>query len=207
MASETDICNRALLRIGSNPIDSLDDVGKTADHCRLFYPLCRDMMLREFDFRFARAEQALVLTTDSFAGYSYAYQAPPDCLMALRVADTATAALLFSSSEPLLPLEKPDFDVVSNKAKTAMSVLSNTANATLIYTAKITNPTLFDPLFANALSWYLASELALPLQGSISMQQNFYNMYLRAFNRAAARSGNEGSEAPSEDSPLARSRL
>ena len=46
MATEIDICNGALTKIGAEPINGFDDPKKTARKCKLRYDICRKATLR-----------------------------------------------------------------------------------------------------------------------------------------------------------------
>ena len=43
-------------------------------------------------------------------------------------------------------------------------LMTNQPDAALVYTARAEDPTQFDPLFVEALSYKLAAELAMPIQ-------------------------------------------
>ena len=53
MASVIDICNKALDKLGQNPIISLTDGNKAANLCTRNWPLVRDQVLREHPWNFA----------------------------------------------------------------------------------------------------------------------------------------------------------
>ena len=53
MASQVEICNDALRMLAGRSITSIDDDSAEARVCKALYPLTRDEMLDEFDWRFA----------------------------------------------------------------------------------------------------------------------------------------------------------
>lgn len=61
MASEIEICNIALSRIGnSRSINSMTEASKEANQCSLHYEQCRDAVLSDFPWNFAVALHWLI---------------------------------------------------------------------------------------------------------------------------------------------------
>ena len=60
MASEIEICNRALQHLGQARINSLDEPVRSARECKFSYPIARDALLEAHSWNFA-------LTTATFA--------------------------------------------------------------------------------------------------------------------------------------------
>lgn len=59
MPSETDIANQALIMVGAQPINSLNDTSNQALSCKVLYYPARDGLLREIPWNFARTQVAL----------------------------------------------------------------------------------------------------------------------------------------------------
>ena len=81
MATEVDICNIALFKVGAERISSLAENNKRSKLCNDLYALERDNLLYSHPWNFAivRAELASVVGAPLF-GYSYQFQIPSDCL-------------------------------------------------------------------------------------------------------------------------------
>jgi len=81
-ASETQICNLALMKFGNISIASVDDDTKEARACKVFFPLLRDELVYSHPWNFAmkRADISASLTTTPAFGFDYAYTVPADCL-------------------------------------------------------------------------------------------------------------------------------
>ena len=94
MASEVDICNLALARLGDNAtVASIDppEGSAQAEHCARFYAIARDSLLEMHAWKFAtRRVQLAKLTVPSW-DWSFAYAEPTGALKLLGVL-SATAS-------------------------------------------------------------------------------------------------------------------
>lgn len=149
MASEVEICNRALQRLGAGRIASLDDGSEEARQCNSAYAPLRDFMLRAHPWSFAISRAALAADIVAPIGdYSdtpaYAYSWPTD---AMRILLPKSANL--------------DWRIEGRKILT-----NDTAPLYIRYIAKITDPNTMDATFREALSCWLALEMAESLTQS-----------------------------------------
>ena len=89
MPSATDICNRALSRVGEARITSLTDDSKQARACNGAYTHIRDEVFRAHPWNsvITRAKLAKLADAPAF-GYDAHYQLPADCLRVVEVYDT-----------------------------------------------------------------------------------------------------------------------
>lgn len=195
MANEIQICNLALSRLGGFRIQSLDDATKEARECKLHYPIVRDAVLEAHDWDFARKRLVLALTTETFSGWEYAYQYPTDCLVIRKIYDPNKAE---GSKIP--------FEVVSNAALDRRLILTNQAQAELIYTAKVTDVNMFSSGFVNALAFRLAADLAIPLRGKNDLQQSLANGFIAEMMQAQKNDANQSHTAPEAGSDFTRAR-
>lgn len=155
MASAVDIVNLALSHLGEDAtVSSIDppEGSAEAEHAATFYPMARDAMLEMHEWRFATKRVLLALTASDTFEWAYAYALPSGMLRALAVLPETSSAE--SDSE--------DFDQQLD-ASGVQIILTNCEDASLKYTARVTDPTRFPPLFVEALSWLLAAHLAGPL--------------------------------------------
>lgn len=80
------LCNRALLKIGAQPIQDFDDDRIESDIALSFYEPIRDAMLSAYPWRFAVAQVTLSPTIDiPLADYSHVFELPEDCLRVLSL--------------------------------------------------------------------------------------------------------------------------
>jgi len=202
--SDVQICNMALSRIGvSQPISSMSEASNEARMCSLWYAHCRDTVLQAFPWKFARKVSALQDIGTPTVGWSYRFRYPNDCLKALKVSPDASDRIATSTGSIL---SKIVFDVVSDESSAGKAIVSDQDGLYLHYTAAITDPTLFDPLFTSALAWLLASEIAGPLATKPEYANAARDGYTVTVNEAFATSLNEGYEGSDNTTDLITAR-
>lgn len=155
MASEVDIVNTALSRLGDEAtVSSIDppEGSAQAEHAATFYPIARDTLLEMHNWRFATKRATLALTTAEPYEWTYAYALPSGMLKSLAVLPAT------GSAED----DGHDYDQQLDEDGNQI-ILTDLEDATLRYTAKVTDTTRFPPLFTDALGWLLASYLAGPI--------------------------------------------
>jgi len=180
-ASNVQIANIALSHIGSEArIASLTEDSEEARHANLLFAPVRDQVLRGHAWRFATKYVTLADLGSPPSHWSYRYAYPSDCMVALNIV---------TASEDDDPIE---FEIAANDNLDGKVVLTDTETAELKYIAKVTNPTVFDPLFSSALAWLLASQIAAPLTGDQKKQQSAFETYQRVMSAAMASDANEG---------------
>ena len=167
-----EICNLALSNIRSKSINSLNDETQQAQYCKLKYPVVRDKLLRDFNWRFAKKTQALALRTDTPHRWRLAYHYPSDCSKIISV--TTNEILTANNRERLSLRYTPDSRIEAMDYRVAYEVLSSAGdviigsdadNIVVEYTYRVEDPSIFDPNFVLVMSWYLASQLAIPILG------------------------------------------
>lgn len=185
MASEVDICNLALSRLGDDAtVSSLDppEGSAQAEHCATFYPIARDNLLEMHNWNFATRRIVLGETSlPTNAGWQYAYTVPSECLQLISVLPPDVTDN-YSSDLGNIPgyrtygpgdLTDPglgarafympqDFAIETDSSGVPI-LLTNQPEATARYVVRVTDTTRFSPLFVETLSWYLASMLAGPI--------------------------------------------
>lgn len=155
MATEVQICNLALARLGDEAtVASISPAegSAQAEHCARFYPVARDSLLELHGWKFSTRRATLaVLDTDLF-GWTFAYAEPANVLRVLKVL----------GAEQKNHEEGSEFLTDSAEDGT-VCIRTDLTTATALYTAKVTDTSKFSPLFVDALGWLLASHLAGPL--------------------------------------------
>ncbi|MDZ7789733.1 MAG: hypothetical protein U5L08_04415 [Xanthomonadales bacterium] len=186
MASEVDLCNLALARLGdSATVSSINppEGSAQAEHCARFYPIARDAVLESHPWHFATRRASLPLLDVPAWGWSFAYGLPNNSLVALAVL----------SPNSLSDAETQDFDIEST-ADGARVLYTNQDDATLRYVARVTDTSRFSPGFIEALSWLLASYLAGPLvkgNDGAKMAKSAYQQYAFIVAQAKATDANQ----------------
>ena len=167
MASEIDICNLALAHLGDTAtIASLSppEGSAQAEHCAGFYPVARDSLLEMHSWGFATKRVQLALLTSGWPEWTYAYAQPADALNVIAIlppesTDDYSTGVPDSAGGSYVP--QPFCCEINDSG--APVIYTDQADAVLRYSATVTDPTRFSPLFVMALSWHLASMLAGPI--------------------------------------------
>ena len=160
--SDVEIANEALTLLGETGIAA---IGENTDRARVFarlYTPTLDQALRSHDWNFARLRAALVrLSAVPEFAYDYMYQLPQDPLC-LRVLTTNLTA-----DEPW---EVESYLATTPPAQYRVIVTDATA-LEIRYIARITNPTLWDPLFADAFVHELARRAAYAITRNATLTE------------------------------------
>jgi hypothetical protein len=182
MASEIDICNLALARLGDDAtVASIDppEGSPQAAQCARFYPMALDTLLDSYNWGFATTRATLSqLAAAPLSGWDYAFSAPSNVVNSIAV--YAADALDDFDPQPFEAESLPD----------GTSVLyCNISNPVLKYLRRETDTMKFQPLFTDALSMLLASHLAGPLlkgEAGIAASKFWYQAYLSRLSDAKA---------------------
>jgi len=195
--SDVKICNMALSRAGvSNFIEDLGEKSEEAAACDLVYATLRDLVLREFPWGFAKTYQTLALVEESpVSGWSYSYRRPSDCLKIHMIAQSAR------QSDMISPIP---YDIGSDDS--GQLIYTDINPATLKYTRRVENTTLFTPDFDSALAWRITADISLPRSRIKGMSEKAMSMYMLELGRAAAHSANEQQADPDPESEFIRAR-
>lgn len=190
------ISNLALSNLGiSSLISAMNEASNEARICNLWYEQTRDAVLQDFPWPFATRRVTLAeVTGDPASDWDYVYAYPSDCLQ-------ARAITLPGIRKPRND-QRIEFEIAYNGSQRV--IYTDQYEAELIYTAQITDPTLFDPLFTLATSWAMSAAIAPALVGQVAGQsvantmRQTYSLLLSQAAAAAMREGFEGVEPESE---------
>jgi len=183
MVSVVEICNLALSRIGSKPIQDLSEGTAAANYCKRFYDPCRKAALRAHRWNFALSTATLAQLDESPADYDYAYQLPGGCLRMLRI------------------LSQSPGTTASEYRIRGQSLLCNLDSVTVEYLADVTDTNYFDPEFVDALAYRLAADLAVAVANKAELQTSMMRMFQQAFWTARVDDAAESNSARNSDNP------
>ena len=175
MASEVSICNMALVRLGQQRISSLTVTGNNlrVELCNVFYEATRDELLAAYEWSFALSRTSLPeLSLDNYTDYSYMYMLPSDDLRTLCILDSSD----FSETEEDWRIEG-DY------------LYSNVSPAYIKYIKRVSDTSLFPPLFIEALYLRLATKMCLKLAQDQSLLTILFQEYSIAMQSAMCVSG------------------
>ncbi|MFQ6256118.1 hypothetical protein ACLMPK_01215 [Yersinia enterocolitica] len=200
MASEIEICNIALSRIGnSRTINGLNEQSKEAAVCSLHYEPCRDSVLSDFPWNFAMKRVALADLGNPPPDWMFSYRYPTDCM---RIIEIMVPGIRFPTNAM-----RPTYEVASDADGTGKLLLTNQNDAWLRYVGRVTDVNMFDAIFRDALSWRIAAEIAMPLAASGDLGNKAFQMYNNTILSAGSRSMNESQEPVLPDSEFTMARL
>lgn len=93
MATQVEICNLALTRIGAKMITTISDTSKEAERCAEIWDMCVKAVLEERNWHFARRTLPLTkLRMDEAEPHSiwdYVYRLPSDYILPVKLADSS----------------------------------------------------------------------------------------------------------------------
>jgi hypothetical protein len=165
--SETSICNSALYKLGAARIANLSEDSDNARYCDDNYEMVRDQVLRGSRWKFALTRTTLApsATAPEFY-YENAFLLPADCL------------------RPIFP-PRLDLDWKVENHLGSPAILTNDGDTLEVrYIAKVTDTTIFDPLFVEALACKLAWQLCEKITQSTSKKESLMQEYTFAIREA-----------------------
>lgn len=176
MASQVEIVNRALTKLGASRITSLSDSNKSARAMSACWDTVRKAELSRRNWNFALARQSLpALGTTPDWGYGYQYQLPNDYLKLVQVNDIYAA--------PGLVDYRQSDD--SPWAVEGSAILTDFAAPLKVrYVRDVTDTGLFHPLFVEVMACKLAEETCYEIMQSRDGQRQALEDYKIAIKEA-----------------------
>ncbi len=218
-ASEVEICNEALSRIGQSLL--LADTGLTleevaqslqspaAQQSALWYARSRDAVLRRFKWPFATRREALaVVAGETRTDWLYVYGVPADCL-AIRFVTLPGVRNPRPNQIPPSRIEARKAPPADGGGVIGKLLLCDQPNAELVYTMRVENVAAFDPDFEDALAYRLATDLARSVIRGVEgarLADVMSKAYEYAVRVAAAAALNEQSDEPEPNGEFLASR-
>jgi hypothetical protein len=184
MASEVDICNSALSKLGASRITDLTDNSPQARACNFNYELQRDWMLRRHLWNFAikRVQLAADVETPPF-GFSNQYTLPADYLRM-----------------------HPDNETQDYSIENGKLLRDGTDAFDLRYVARVEDTTKYDSMFVEALASRMAFVMAEELTQSNTKKAEARDDYKDAISEARKVDAieNESEDFPEDEYITAR---
>jgi hypothetical protein len=177
MASQVDVCNRALIKLGAGQITSITDNNKQARTLSALWDTVRKAELAKRFWNFALQRTSLpALSTTPNWGYGYAYQLPVDFLKLAQVNDVFIAPGL----QDYRNQDDSPYAIEGDQILTDFG-----APLKIRYVMDVTDSSLFDPLFAEALASRMAYEACYAIMQSRDGQRAAADDYKQAIKDAA----------------------
>ena len=172
MASELDICNLALLHLGTSTLQTLNDGSENAKLLQLQYDNCRRSVLRDFPWAFADVISPLVLSTAAGMAYDYCYAYPLNCLNIKKITNTDLARI-----QRARPERRVEFNIGLADDGRSKLIYTDLENASAEYTYDVRDTTVFDSLFIESLSYKIAFELSRVVTADAALSQELLQRY------------------------------
>lgn len=171
MASQIEICNKALTKVGATRITSLSDNSKQAKTLNAIYESTRDAELAAHPWTFAMARASLpASTTVPVFGWTKQFPLPPEYLRMVKVGENYV--MYQGDNHELFQIE-------------GRAILCDEASPLNIrFVQRIENTGLFSPLFVESLACRLAAEVAEDLTQSTSKREAAWQEWDRAIKLA-----------------------
>lgn len=212
--SPVDISNMALGHIGARQtIESFSEQSAEARTVALWYDKAREFLLEKHDWGFARKRQALSPASEPapIPDWQFRYQYPADCLRARALVNPGVVYypphMEFGRIGHLIRPDAIPYEIGLSTNKSSRIILTDLDQAELVYTANLSDPTLFPMSFIFALSHALASMIAYKITGRESVEQTMSRKFVYWFDHAAADDANESIDRPNRDAEWIRGRL
>lgn len=197
--TELNVVQMALANIGeTTTVASLTSPTTKAERLAvLFYGRTRDRILRKVAPSWATRRAPLVQLTDhSRPGWPYCYLLPPDQLRVLRVGP------LYRGGDGITAeVGSSRWALEADNIGTGRIICSDAApgEAWVAYTAHITDPSLWTPDFADAVTWALSARLVTPLVVKSDTARDVIAMARQALSEAVGDDANERKGDPPPD--------
>ena len=182
-----EICNMALSRIGIENIESLTEASEPARACAQFYDHARRVVLRRYPWTWSTRRVTLAMLSGHPPDYEYAYRYPADCVTIRR---------LYNEKYDNSP-SYTSYRIAGDES--GRILYTDVPGAVCEYTADVTDCSLMDDQFVEALSWKLAADVAFKLTGSAQNVQMAEQQYQTLFLDAVA--NNEDEQNTKEEAP------
>ncbi|WP_312836634.1 hypothetical protein [Pantoea sp.] len=165
MATKIDVINRALIKLGSEPLMSETDDNAASRAIEVVYDGLLESLLRSYRWAFSIKRKELpALSGESAFGYEHRYQLPPDCIRIDAVEDTV-----------MIDCRDNEFSGRAGRPtwqQEGRTLVSDFAPPVLLrYGSKDVDPSQWDASFTEAFACLLAAELCEKINQSSTKKQ------------------------------------
>jgi hypothetical protein len=186
-ATDVSICSNALLMLGGQSINALDEASDRARLASNLYPAIRDAALRAFPWNCCLKRVALAPDSDAPAfDWSNQFTLPSDFLKAIAVGELGAEV---------------EFRIEGRK------LLSDANPCYLLYVFLNDNPGTWDPGLVHVVTTAMAAAMAYPITQSAALQQTMEQKAAMVLKQAKAVDGQDDTPETLGDFRLLASRF
>lgn len=185
--SRIDLCSRALLKIGANPIGSFAEGTAEADVASNLYDYVRDALLSAHPWHFATTHKKLAALPVSEEESSGAYALPADCLRVLHAGS-----------------QEGGSGLVYRLSNRTLHTAAAEVFLTYVFRADEAD---FPPYFDKVLIAHLAAEFCIPLTDSASRWEGLRKIAEDDFRQARLINAQQATPARIDDFCLVEARF
>lgn len=191
MASEVEICNLALQRLGQQAnLIGLSENSVYAETAKSSLPIVRDSLLERHAWNFATTRVRMPKMKERPIGWAASYKVPSDCVRVLTVYEERPKDF-WEGKTWVVEMQGDDRVVCTNMKEPILK-----------YVRKVKNAELFSPMFADALAWHLAAALAGPIvKGDTGMTVGVKLIEQARYYELAAITADVGQRRTKQDRP------
>jgi len=184
--SKVDIINSALVKIGAEPILSVDDDSKEAQVSKIRFDFVRQVVLRMHPWNCAikRTTTSATTSTPDF-DFAYQHQLPSDCIRILEVNIN----------------DDPEYRIEGR------NILSDANEIELKYVYDLEDVSLMDSMLAEAIASYLAFDIAYSITQNGNVRDSMFGLFERVMKSAKTVDGQEDSRRMLDASEWVASRF
>lgn len=201
MATSIDIQNLALIAIGEEPIESINDNTRGASILKRIYTQTKQSELRKYNWNFAMTRAKLPLLANSSyddLGKLNQYQIPPNCLRVVYIESWYLGAYYYN----YIVDDDTQFRIEGNRILTSYS-----QNPLFIRYIQDVEDTLLDPAFIDMFSYALAIKLSSIITQTTTIKQQIIQLYQLALEDALQCNAIESAPTTILDNSFVTSRL
>lgn len=198
MSSKVQICSNALLLIGSQTINDLDEPTDRARTAANLYPFVFERVLRDHSWNCAKRRVLLnPETTPPAFDWAYSFALPGDWVRNIQVGYLSggmsdASGGIISGSDWIMEGRR---------------ILSDANALPLVYISNMTTENLFDASLTYAMTLAMSAAMAYPITKSTSQQQAQETLYQNWLKRARNEDGQDDPAQTLGDNPIYQSRF
>lgn len=198
LATQVNIVNMALVKLGQEPIVTLDDNNISARTAKLLWNNTRDLELSKQVWTFALKGIKLPKLDMQPVNYQNAYPLPADCLTLVQVGDEYFAPNLLNYVSDDMSLYRVEGNLILTDLSAPLKIR---------YIARVEDCTLYHPAFKEVLACKLAAEMCETIMQSNSKKQLALEQYKTALIDAVAANAIQIASMPFMSQSFVRTRL